>query len=120
MKLYLDENLSPEIAKILRRAGVDAVSAHEVGNVQLNDQAQLAYATQDGRALVTANVVDFLALALEAVQTNTEHAGIILVPSSFRGDEFQAIADAVRETLRGHREGLRGLVAYVERKSASQ
>ena len=117
MKVYLDENLSPESAKILRRAGVDAVSAHEVGNVHMDDRAQLAYATGDGRVLVTANVVDFLASAREAVQMNTEHGGIILVPSSFRGDEFQAIADAIRQALRRHREGLRGLVVYVERKS---
>ena len=117
MKVYLDENLSPEIAKILRRGRVDAVSAHEVGNVHMDDRAQLAYATGDGRVLVTANVVDFLALAREAVQTNTEHAGIILMPSSFRGDEFQAIADAIRVVLRREGEGLRGLVAYIERTS---
>lgn len=117
MRIYLDENLSPEIAKILRRADVDAVSAHDVGNIQMDDRAQLAYATGDGRVLVTANVVDFLALARDAVQTNTEHAGIILVPSSFRGDEFQAIAAAIREALRRHKGGLRGLVVYVERRS---
>jgi hypothetical protein len=117
VKVYLDENLSPEIAKILRRADVDAVSAHEVGNVQLDDQAQIVYATSRGRVFVTANVVDFLALGREAVQTNTEHAGIILVPSSFRGDEFQAIAAAIREVLRRHQGGFQGLVVYVGRKS---
>ena len=81
----------------------------------MDDRAQLAYATGDGRVLVTANVVDFLALAREAVRMNTEHAGIILVPSSLRGDEFRAIADAIREALRRHREGLRGIVVYIER-----
>ena len=63
MKVYLDENLSAEIARILQQNGVDAVSAHDVGNVQLDDHAQLAYTTEDGRAIVTANVVDFLVLA---------------------------------------------------------
>lgn len=91
MKVYLDENLSPNIARVLRQKGVDATSAHEVGNVQLDDRSQLAYAARNGRAIVTANVVHFLALAHEAVATNTEHAGIVLVPSSFRGDEFRAI-----------------------------
>lgn len=89
------------------------MSAHEAGNVQLDDQAQLVYATRHGRVLVTANVIDFLALAREAVQTNMEHAGIVQVPSSFRGDEFQAIAAAIREVLRRHQEGLRGLLSLL-------
>ena len=115
MKVYLDEDLSPTIAALLRKKGVDATTAYEAGNVQLDDRAQLAHATRDGRVVVTANVVDFIELAHEAVATNTEHAGIILVPASFRGDEFQAIADAVVETVKPHRGGLRGLVLYISR-----
>ncbi len=115
MKVYLDEDLSPTIAELLRRHGVDASTAHEVGNAQLDDRAQLAHATREGRAIVTPNVVDFIELAHEAVRTNTEHAGIVLVPASFRGDEFQAIADAIFETLKPYREGLRGLAVYIRR-----
>ena len=115
MKVYLDEDLSPAIAELLRQSGIDAVTAHEAGNVQLDDRAQLAYAARDGRAIVTANVVDFIELAHDAVATNTEHAGIILVPPSFRGDEFQEIADAIFETLTPYRDGLRGLVVYIRR-----
>ena len=115
MKVYLDEDLSPAIAKLLRRKRIDAVAALEAGNVQLDDRGQLAYATREGRAIVTANVVDFIDLAHEAVATNTAHAGMILVPSSFRGDEFQAIADAIFEAVKPYRTGLRGLVLYVSR-----
>lgn len=117
MKVYLDEDLSPAIADILRRNGMDAISTHEAGTVQLDDRAQLSYATQEGRTIVTANVVDFIELAHDAVATNSEHAGIILVPSSFRGDEFQAIADAILEALQPYRDGLRGLVVYLSRGS---
>ena len=115
MKLYLDEDLSPAIAELLRKNGVDATTAYEAGNIQLDDQAQLAYATREGRALVSANIVDFIGLAHAAVATNTEHAGIILVPSSFRGDEFRAIADAIFEALKPYRGSVRGLVIYVRR-----
>jgi uncharacterized protein DUF5615 len=115
VKIYLDEDLSPVIAALLRKQGIDATTAQEVGNVQLDDGAQLAYAAREGRAIVTANVIDFIELAHSAVATNTEHAGIVLVPSSFRGDEFQAIADAVVETLRRYPTGVRGLVLYVSR-----
>lgn len=115
MKVYLDEDLSPVIAALLRKHGIDATTAQEVGNVQLDDRAQLAYAAREGRAIVTANVIDFIELAHAAVATNSEYAGIVLVPSSFRGDEFQAIADAIVEAVKPYRTGLRGFVLYVSR-----
>ena len=115
MKVYLDEDLSPAIAALLRKKGLDATTAYEIGNVQLGDRAQLAYATREGRAIVTANVVDFIELAHGAVATNTEHAGIILVPSSFRGDEFQAIAAGIVDAVKPYRGDLRGVVLYINR-----
>jgi Domain of unknown function (DUF5615) len=117
VKVYLDEDLSPRIALLLRHRGVDAKSAHEVGNSQLADRAQLEYATREARAIVTRNVVDFLGLARDVVATNTRHAGIILGPSSFRGDEFQAIARAIVEGLKPYPRGLDGVVLYVRRRS---
>ena len=116
MKVYLDEDLSPVIAGLLRNHGIDGTTAQDVGNVQLEDRAQLAYAAREGRAIVTANVIDFIALAHGAIATNTEHAGIVLVPSSFRGDEFQAIADAIFQALKPYRGGLHGLVLYLRRE----
>ena len=116
MRLYLDENLSPAIAEILREARVDAVSAHEVGNIQRDDRAQLNYATQERRAIITANIGDFVELAREAVATNSGHAGIILVPASFRGDEFQAIVDAILVVLEQYPTGLADLVVYIGRQ----
>ena len=69
MKIYLDVDLSPSIAVLLRQRDVDATSAHEVGNTQLDDRAQLAYATLAERSIVTRNVIDFLELARDAVAT---------------------------------------------------
>jgi hypothetical protein len=115
VKVYLVEDLSPSIALFLRQRGLDATSAHDVGNVQLEDHAQLEYATREGRAIVTRNAIDFLRLARDAVATNTRHWGIVLVPSSFRGDEYQAIADALVEDLKPYPHGLEGVVIYVKR-----
>jgi hypothetical protein len=60
--------------------------------------------------------VDSIELAHEAVATNTEHAGLVLVPPSLRGDEFQAITDAIFETLKPYRDGLPGLAVYIIRR----
>ena len=116
MKVYLDEDLSPHIALLLRQRGVDATSAHDVGNSQLQDRAQLEFATREARAIVTRNVVDFLRLAHDAVATNTPHAGIVLVPAGFRGDEYQELADAVVEDLKPYPQGLEGVVLYIKRR----
>lgn len=115
MKVYLDENLSPRVAARLRAAGLDVVSAYEVGNTQLDDRAQLRYAAGEGRAIATCDVVDFVELAAEAVAQNTRHAGIILVPSSFGTDEFEDIAAAIERVARQHPGGLLDSVVYLSR-----
>lgn len=106
MKLYLDEDLPPAIAAALRRRGVDAVSAHEVGNVGLPDAEQLRWASQDGRCLVTRNRRDFTRLSREAVRVGQPHAGIVFCPSSLRGAEVGAIAEALLRLARRYPRGL--------------
>ena len=53
-----------------------------------------------------------IALSRQAIASNTEHAGIIIVPASFRGDEFQLIADGIHDVTRRYPGGLRGLVVF--------
>ena len=116
MTFYLDENLSPRIAEMLRARGVDVVSAHEIaGNTQLDDRSQLLYATDARRAIVTCTIRDFAELTGEFVAANREHAGIVFVPPSFRTDEFAAIADAVKQVVRDYPAGLAGAVVYLKR-----
>jgi predicted nuclease of predicted toxin-antitoxin system len=43
MKFYLDEDLSPKIAQILRKNGIDTLSAHEAGMLEASDRKQLAF-----------------------------------------------------------------------------
>ena len=112
MKVYLDENLSPRIAELLRAARIDAVSAHEVGRTGMDDRAQLAHAAQEGRAIVTCDVTDFLVLAVEAIAANAAHAGIIVVPPSLPARAFSDIAAALRKIADRYPEGISGLVLY--------
>lgn len=115
MKLYLDENLSPRLAELLRARGLDVTSAHEAGNTQLTDAAQLRYATDQARTIVTGDVADFVALATEMIAANVDHAGIVLVSSRFRTDDFHGIADAIEQATRRYPEGLPGVVLYLAR-----
>lgn len=85
MRFYLDEDLAPAIASALRKRGVDAVSAHEVGNTGLGDTEQLAFATGQRRCLVSKNARDFGRLGRTAVDQGHPHAGIVLCPPTMGG-----------------------------------
>ncbi len=106
MKFYLDEDLAPQIAARLRTKGIDAVSALEVGNVQLPDSNQLRYAGREGRCLVTRNVRHFVVLALDAIRRQEPHAGIVLCPPSIRGFEITKITAALTRLARQFPKGL--------------
>ena len=77
VKLYLDHDISYRIAEQLRIRGYDAIGAWEVGNAELSDQAQLEYATDQGRVLVTCNAQDFVPLYLEWWNAGRHHSGIV-------------------------------------------
>ncbi len=108
MKFYLDEDLSPRIAESLRKRGIDALSAHDVGNVQLSDREQLAYAAREGRCLVTRNARHFVVLSQEAIARQEPHAGIILCSPSLRGSEVRGIVDALTRLAKRSPKGLGG------------
>ena len=116
MKLHLDEDLSPVIAEILRRRGLDVSSTHEVSTTQLSDAQQLHHAAQAERVLVTRNLRDFVVLSGEYIGRGQAHAGIILVHPVFRGNEFAEIADAIERIVAANPDGLRGAIVFARRK----
>jgi predicted nuclease of predicted toxin-antitoxin system len=78
--LLLDEMFSDDIARQLRAQGHDVTSI--VANpalAGLPDEQVLAYATTEGRALVTANIKDFVPLDGRSRAAAQPHAGLILV-----------------------------------------
>jgi hypothetical protein len=76
--LYLDEDVFPTLAVVLRGRGYDVMSAHEVGMRQKSDEDQLRYAISQGRALLTFNTRHFAPLAKAYFDARREHFGIIL------------------------------------------
>ena len=120
MKFYLDEDLSPKIAQLLRRHGVDCVSAHEKEMFQATDQEQLEAACREKRCLVTRNRDDFIQLAVQFFNSHLAHYGVLIVPHSFPGDKFSLIADAIGRYAKKHANGIPAYtIDFLERKSDS-
>ena len=78
--LLLDEMLSDTIAQQLRAKGHDAQAVvADPALVSLPDDQILAHATSARRALVTANIKDFMPLDAQYRAAGQTHAGLILV-----------------------------------------
>ena len=78
MRLLLDEHFSPQVAVQLRLKGHDVVAARAAPELHgLADDALLAHATAQRRALVTENVADFAELHGAAIVTGRRHYGLI-------------------------------------------
>ena len=80
IKLNLDEDVNPLLARDLRDRGYDAISAGEAGNLGLSDRDQLDYARTQGRTFLTHNRDDFLQIATEYAVKQIAYPGILYVP----------------------------------------
>lgn len=76
-KLYLNEHLSPRLAAQLRQYGFDVTCTIEAEMIEADDDAQLAHAVSEQRAIVTFNHRDFAALHSQYTMCGKEHWGII-------------------------------------------
>jgi len=106
MKYYLDEDLSPKIAEILRKDGVDAKSAHETGMREASDLEQLEYASSKKRCMVTRNRNDFIRLTVQLFNETRPHHGVLIIPYSYPGDSFRKMATALKKYALNHKEGM--------------
>jgi predicted nuclease of predicted toxin-antitoxin system len=75
--LYSNENFPKRVVEELRRLGHDVLTSYEAGraNQKIPDDQVLAFATEQNRAVLTLNRLDFIHLHRE---TQGAHAGIII------------------------------------------
>ena len=81
IRFYLDEDLqSHALIAGLRGRAVDVLTTSEAARNVTDDEAQLAFATGEGRVLVSYNVLDFPRIHGDWLAAGKEHAGILTVP----------------------------------------
>ncbi len=95
MKFLVDEDLSEEIASILRGKGVDAVHVRELGLSGAEDQEVLDEAARQKRCVITRNRNDFLVLTEFYFHEGRPHHGVLIIPRSYPGNKPSKIAQAI-------------------------
>lgn len=75
LRFYMDQHFPGPASRALVRRGVDVLTAQEADRCGVPDSDQLAFATAEGRVMVTFDP-DFLALH----QSGVKHAGIAWCP----------------------------------------
>lgn len=91
-RLYSNENFPRQIVLALRAHGHDVLTTVEAGlaNQEIPDADVLAYATREGRAVLTLNRRDFIRLHRE----RPDHAGIVVCAQDPDGAGQAARIDA--------------------------
>src|SRR5271165_784563 len=94
-QLYADEDFPLQIVEALRQAGHNVVTAYESSraNLSIPDSEVLAFATAQGRALLTMNRRDFIRQHL----VNSAHAGIVVCT---RDPDSMALAQRIDISIR--------------------
>ncbi len=72
IRFHLDEHIDPDIARALRRHGIDVTTTVEAGLYSQSDRLQIDYTKTSGRVIVTHDT-DFLRMANQ----DSDHPGIV-------------------------------------------
>ncbi|MBA2534249.1 MAG: DUF5615 family PIN-like protein [Rubrobacter sp.] len=97
MRLLLDAHISgSRVGGALRVSGHDVKATEKLERVP--DVVLLEMATQEGRVLVTHNAKDFLRILKERAPEKS-HAGLVLIPSSIKLNDFGAIISGIHGTV---------------------
>lgn len=113
--LYTDADVHGGLAAQLRRRGFDVISAYEAGNANLDDEAQLTYAVEQGRALLTCNARHFVPLVAKWYQAKRSHYGIIVSEQLPVGEMVRRVSYFLNTVSADEmRDGFRNLGEFAE------
>lgn len=91
-RLYLDEDVHSAVAVGLKRRGFDVSTTVDVQRKGTSDEEQLAFATAEGRVLITFNRGDFARLHAECLRSGRSHPGIIVSRQAMAGRVIRGLA----------------------------
>jgi predicted nuclease of predicted toxin-antitoxin system len=110
VKLLLDADLSPLVARMLAARGYDADAVIPRADIpdDISDADLFGRARAEERVIVTANVQDFRRIAAECVTAGPGHAGLILVPGTTPRSRSatKELADAIEQVVLANPDGL--------------
>ncbi len=78
--IYLDEDVSNLVARLLRSRGMDIATVREHQMLGKSDPEQLIYAASMNRCILTHNRVDYETLHLRYLTDRIRHSGIMIIP----------------------------------------
>jgi Domain of unknown function (DUF5615) len=124
LKLLLDEQFPPDIARRLRERGHDVIAVGERPDlISAEDETLLAVSTAEKRALLTNNVRDFVPIATRWAGEGRSHYGVPLVSDRTLRRSRNTIGAYVRAIdllLRAHpaEDALHAQIRWLEADSA--
>ncbi len=105
VRIWLNNHLSPELARTLRERGHDVVALQEASRAvrELPDHLLLDEASRQGRAIVTYNARDFAHLHNVTLAAGRSHSGIVLISNrTIRQDDLGGQLRALETLLTAH------------------
>ena len=96
VRLYVDEDASEHaVVEGLRARGLDVLTTAEAHRLGSSDREQLAFATEQNRALYTFDVGHFARLHEDFLKQGLDHHGIIVIP-----DQRYSVGEKIRRLAR--------------------
>jgi hypothetical protein len=102
VKFYFDEDSTQHrLIAALRSRALDVATSLDAGMNARDDEAQLIFAAEQARVLVSANASDFALLHREWMKRGRSHSGILIVPQ-----QRYSTGEVVRHMLRFSSSGV--------------
>ena len=116
LRLYFDEDAEDGVwIAALQRSGFDVSSALMAGRLGFSDPDQLAFASEQGRLLVSHNVGDFMRIHSGLLQSGATHSGFVMLAQSAHYSPGAMLERFLRMDRRITHQQMRNTVAFLSK-----